>query len=96
MAQITFKATDEDFNNTIAPCFCRERAIPQIQEEIDGVPQTNEDGTPKMVDQYTPEEHIRLFLVECAKRVILRGRNKLVLDGDPIDQTTLDNILNNL
>jgi hypothetical protein len=87
MVKIEFEFTDEDFA-LLASGFCRQTAIPQEMKEVGGKNQ--------LVDIMSPEDHIKQTAVKGIERLARKGWNKLTLDGNPIDETKVSHILDNL
>ena len=71
--------------------FLAEKPVPQIQQEVEGVPQwDDEDETiPTMVNQYTEKQWFTLNLINYAKKIYRRGKNKLATQAAVIDNDVM-------
>ena len=95
MVEITRQFTDEDFSYFMQ-CVKRERKMPQTQLEVDGTPQLDENDKPVMVNQYTDLEWVTKLETDYFRRLAIKGKQNLILDGNPIDTERVDGIINNL
>ena len=75
MADITIAITIPEAKvDATTMYFLAKRPIPQEQEVVDGEPQFNEDGSPKMIDSYGPKAWFKKCLVDYAHSVCYKGK----------------------
>ena len=88
MKTLTFEMEDEIFN-TLYAGFSRSISMPQETIEVDGEMVTQ--------DKYaTDVEHIKAFMIDKVWSEYRKGKKKLDEEANPIDETLVNEVLNNL